>query len=153
MSSPPRASARTSPSRIARLLVGVVMLVVLASACRPMNGSETHLFRETNAMRAGAGLPALAQHDALTDEARSWAQRLAAQGSLAHSDPHAWRVSWRAVAENVGTAGSIETVTSSLAASPSHRANMLSTKYSHMAIGTARGKDGRIYAVQLFWRG
>jgi hypothetical protein len=30
---------------------------------------------------------------------------------------------------------------------------MLSTKYTHQAVGTARGKDGRIYAVQMFWHG
>jgi len=149
---PSRASARARTSTFARFLVGALLIAVLAS-CRPMNTSEAHLFAETNEMRVAAGLPVLRQHPELVDEARSWAQALAAQGSLAHSDPSSWRVRWSAVAENVGTAGSIETVVSSLAASPSHRANMLSTKYTHMGIGTARGKDGRVYAVQLFWRG
>jgi uncharacterized protein YkwD len=150
MMSPPRASARTRT--IARVLVGVVLIAVLAS-CRPLNSAETHLFKETNALRARNGLPALAQHYELTDEARAWAARMAAQGALAHSDPKTWRVSWQAVAENVGAGTSIESVTTSLIASDGHRANMLSSKYSHMAVGTARGKDGRIYAVQLFWHG
>jgi uncharacterized protein YkwD len=151
MMSPPRASARTR-STLARVLVGLLVVVALAS-CRPMNSSEAHLFQETNALRADAGLPVLHQHPQLVDEARGWAAKLAAQGSLAHSDPRTWGVQWQAVAENVGTAGSIETVVESLASSPEHRANMLSTKYTHMGIGTARGKDGRVYAVQLFWRG
>jgi uncharacterized protein YkwD len=150
MMSPPRASTRNRT--IARALIGVLLIAVLAS-CRPMNSAESHLFSQTNALRARSGLPALAQHDELTDEARSWAQRLAAQGAIAHSDPKTWRVSWRAVAENVGAGSSIEQVTQSLIASDGHRSNMLSGSYSHMAVGTARGKDGRIYAVQLFWRG
>jgi uncharacterized protein YkwD len=150
MMSPPRASTRNRT--IARALIGVLLIAVLAS-CRPMNSAESHLFGETNALRARSGLRALAQHDELTDEARSWAQRLAAQGAISHSDPKTWRVSWRAVAENVGAGSSIEQVTQSLIASDGHRANMVSTSYTHMAVGTARGKDGRICAVQLFWRG
>jgi len=150
MMTSPRASARTRT--IARVLAGVLLIAALAS-CRPLNSSETHLYAETNELRAAHGLPGLAIHDELVDEARSWAQVLAARGSLAHSDPYDWSIAWKAVAENVGTAESIETVVQSLADSPTHRANMLSTKYTHIGIGTARGKDGRIYAVQLFWRG
>ena len=151
MMSPPRASARTTRT-IARALVGVVLIAVLAS-CRPMNSAESHLFGQTNQLRARSGLPALAQHDELTDQARSWAAKMATQGAIQHSDPKTWRVSWQAVAENVGAGSSIEQVTQALIASDGHRANMLSTSYTHMAVGTARGKDGRIYAVQLFWRG
>ena len=150
MMSPPRASARTRT--IARALIGVLLIAVLAS-CRPMNSAEAHLFGETNNLRVRSGLAALGQHDELTDQAREWAGRMAAQGSLSHSDPKTWRVRWTAVAENVGAGSSIEQVTESLMASAAHRANMLSTSYTHMAVGTARGKDGRIYAVQLFWRG
>jgi len=150
MMSPPRASAR--PRTIARVLIGLLLIAVLAS-CRPMNSAETHLFTETNALRARSGLQALGQHDELTDQAREWAARLATQGALSHSDPKTWQVRWQAVAENVGAGSSIEEVTASLIASAGHRENMLSTSYTHMAVGTARGKDGRIYAAQLFWRG
>jgi uncharacterized protein YkwD len=151
MMSPPRASTRNR-TIAARALIGLVLIAVLAS-CRPLNSAEAHLFGETNALRTSSGLPGLAQHDELTDQARSWAATLAAQGSLQHSDPKTWRVRWQAVAENVGVGSSIEQVTESLIASDGHRRNMLSTSYTHMAVGTARGKDGRIYAVQLFWRG
>lgn len=150
MITPTRASARRRT--IGRVLAGVVLLATLAS-CRPLNSSETYLYTQTNELRVANGLPVLRVHDQLVDDARSWAKVLAARASLAHSDPNEWSVSWSAVAENVGTAGSIETVVESLAASPPHLANMLSTKYTHTGIGTARGKDGRIYAVQLFWRG
>jgi uncharacterized protein YkwD len=86
------------------------------------------------------------------DERPAVSERIA-RGTLAHSDPYSWNVQWTAVAENVGVSGSMDDIVDRLEASPEHRANMLSTKYTHQAVGTARGKDGRIYAVQLFWRG
>lgn len=136
----------------ARLVIAGVLIALLAS-CRPMNSAEANLFVATNDLREEQGLPALAQQETLVDQARAWAGALAARGQLAHSDPHQWNVAWTAVAENVGASGSMDEIVDSLEASADHRHNMLSTKYSHMAVGTARGQDGRIYAVQLFWHG
>ena len=144
--------SRASARPLARLVLAGLLIAVLAS-CRPMNSSETNLFVSTNALRDDHGLPALAQQEPLVDQARSWARALAARGALEHSDPTQWNVAWTAVAENVGASSSIDEIVQSLQASPDHRHNMLSTKYTHQAVGTARGKDGRIYAVQLFWRG
>ena len=144
----------TSPLRstrvVARLVAAGAIVAVLAS-CVPLNSSEANLFVATNNLRKANGLAVYGQQDALQTQARSWAASLAARQQLAHSDPHTWNVAWSAVAENVGVAGSIEQVITDLEASAPHRANLLSTQYTHMAVGTARGKDGRIYAVQLFW--
>jgi uncharacterized protein YkwD len=144
--------SRASARPLARLVLAGLLIAVLAS-CRPMNSSEANLFVATNELREAHGLPALAQQEPLVDQARSWARALAAQGALEHSDPTQWNVAWTAVAENVGVSGSMDEIVQSLEASPDHRHNMLSTKYTHQAVGTARGKDGRIYAVQLFWHG
>ena len=141
---------RASTRPVARLVAAGLLIAVLAS-CRPMNSSETNLFVATNNLRKAAGLPAYAQQETLVDEARAWAASMAASGQLSHSDPYQWSVSWTAVAENVGVASSIDGIISRLEASPEHRANMLSTKYTHMAVGTVRGKDGRLYAAQVFW--
>jgi uncharacterized protein YkwD len=145
-------SLRARSRVLARLIAAGALIAILAS-CRPMTSPEASLFAATNQLRAQNHLPALGQQDALVDQARSWAAAMAASGQLSHSDPNRWNVSWTAVAENVGVSGSIEDIIGRLEASPEHRANMLSTKYTHMATGTARGKDGRIYAAQLFWRG
>ena len=144
--------SRASTRPLARLVLAGLLVAVLAS-CRPMSSSEVNLFVATNDLRAANGLPALAQQGPLVDEARAWAAALAAKGAIEHSDPTQWNVAWTAVAENVGVSRSMDDIVTSLQASPDHRANMLSTKYTHQAVGTARGKDGRIYAVQLFWRG
>jgi uncharacterized protein YkwD len=142
-----------APTRTLARFLAVGMVIAVLASCRPMTSPEASLFVSTNSFRRANGLGALAQQDALVDQARGLASAMAARGQLFHSDPNAWNVQWSAVAENVGVSGTIEDIVSRLEASPEHRANMLSTKYTHMAVGTARGKDGRIYAAQLFWRG
>jgi uncharacterized protein YkwD len=149
MSSTSRAPARRT---LVRIIAAGLLIAALAS-CRPMNASETSLFVATNNLRKQNGLPALAQQEDLVDQARAWASAMAVHESLSHSDPYSWNVSWTAVAENVGVSGSMDDIIERLEASPEHRANMLSTKYTHMAVGAVRGKDGRLYAAQLFWHG
>ena len=144
--------SRASARPLARLVLAGLLVALLAS-CRPMNSSETNLFVSTNELRRDHGLKALAQQGPLMDQARAWAAALAAQRALGHSDPTQWNVAWTAAAENVGAGNSMDEIVQSLQSSPDHRRNMLSTRYTHQAVGTARGKDGRIYAVQLFWRG
>jgi uncharacterized protein YkwD len=137
---------------LARLVIAGAIIALLAS-CQPMNNSEANLFVATNKLREANGLPAYAQQERLMAQARAWAGQMASGQTLSHSDPYGWNVQWTAVAENVGTARQIETIIQSLEASPEHRAHMLSTKYTHMAVGSVRGKDGKLYVAQLFWRG
>jgi uncharacterized protein YkwD len=137
---------------LARLALAGAVIALLTS-CIPMNNSEANLFVETNRLRASSGLPAYAQQEALVDEARAWARQMAVSQTLSHSDPYSWSAQWTAVAENVGSGTQMDTIVQSLEASSEHRANMLSTKYTHMAVGSVRGKDGKLYVAQLFWRG
>lgn len=142
--------ARRATPRVAVLLVSVV---ALASACIPFNSQEQYLFNKTNELRREHGVNAMGGMDELTERARTLAQGLAARGRLGHSDLSQLGVSWTAAAENVARSGSIEDIYRRLAASPSHRANMIDPKYVRTGVGTARGKDGSVYVVQLFWRG
>ena len=143
-----RASARVSV-RVAAVSVAALALL---TACTPLNSQEQYLWSTTNELREANGAPALLEHEPLTAKARSWAATLAAQGRLAHEDLRQLGVSWSMAAENVGRAGSIEEIVRLLRESPSHRANMLEAGYQLTGIGTARGKDGTVYAVQLFIR-
>jgi uncharacterized protein YkwD len=142
--------ARRAPTRLAVLLVAVV---AVASACLPFNSQEEYLYNATNQLRYDHNVPAIPGHDHLTTRAREWAHALAAQGRLAHSDMSQLGISWTAVAENVGRSHSIEDIYQRLSQSAPHRANMLDGRYTHTGVGTARAKDGTIYAVQIFWRG
>jgi uncharacterized protein YkwD len=144
-----RATPR-STAKLAALLVGVL---AVTSACLPYNSQEQYLFNQTNGLRHAEGVNAMGGMDQLTARARTLAQGLAARGALAHSDLRAMGVRWTAAAENVGRGSSMEQVYSMLQASPPHRTNMVNPTYTRTGIGTARGKDGSVYVVQLFWRG
>ena len=52
----------------------------------------------------------------------------------------------------IARASSIEDAFAQLAGSTTHRANMLNRAYLLTGVGTARAKDGSVYAVQLFIR-
>lgn len=141
--------ARRAVPRAVVLAVGVLALV---SACTPLTDDERVLFGATNSLRADHGVGPVYEHEPLTSAARAWARNLAAQGRLAHSDLRQLGVSWSAAAENVARAGSIQDAFAQLAESPTHRTNMLNRAYLLTGVGTARAKDGSVYAVQLFVR-
>lgn len=146
------ARRRAVPTRLPRAAALVIGVVALVSACVPFNSQEEHLFNKTNQLRRDHGVNAMGGMDELTVRARELAGSLAARGQLAHSDLKQLGVSWTAAAENVARSSSIEDIYHRLAASPPHRANMIDAKYTRTGVGTARAKDGSVYAVQLFIR-
>ncbi|MBK9179569.1 MAG: CAP domain-containing protein [Acidimicrobiales bacterium] len=141
-----------------RRLVGAVLVVlaVLAlAAC--MSAEERSSFDRVNGLRAQRGLPALAEDRELVDKARAWAQVLAAEGGLRHSDLHQGTTPgrWGALAENVGfagpgadVAGLVLAVQRAFEGSPTHLANQLDGRYTHAGVGVARSADGRVFVVQ-----
>ena len=111
-----------------------------------------------DAARASEGVPALASDRDLDRLAARHAAKMAERGVLAHDagagDP-AERVesaglSAREVGENVAHASSIAAAHRMIWASPSHRVNVLSTRFTAVGVGVARGKDGTAWCVQLF---
>ena len=143
--------ARRAPVRVSlRVATVAVAAIALLGACTPLNSPEQYLLDSTNDLRKSAGLRALAEYEPLTSKARTWAATLAAQGSLSHEDLHQLGVSWTMAAENVGRGATIEDIVRMLQQSKVHRANMLNGAYALTGVGTARAKDGTLYAVQVF---
>lgn len=141
----------------ARLGMGIAVVAVLAmivAGCMP-DDARSFLDR-TNSLRASQGLPALHEHGQLTDKAEAWAQHMARTGRLAHSDLSAGLegLAWTALGENVGmstpTADTLRTIHEKLASSPTHRANMLNRRFTHMGVGVATSADGRVWVAQVF---
>jgi uncharacterized protein YkwD len=143
-----RASARVS----VRVAVVALAASALLVACTPLNSQEQYLFVSTNDLRKANGLATISEYEPLTAKARWWAETLASEGRLAHEDLHQLGVKWTMAGENVGRGGSIEDIVRMLQASSSHRATMLEPGYQLTGVGTARAKDGTVYAVQLFIR-
>ena len=143
---------RAFPRAAGRLAVVAVAAIAVLSACTPLNSQEQYLHAQVNVLRHKSGVGTIYEYEPLTVKARQWAAHLAARGTLAHQDLRQLGVGWSAAAENVGRSHSIEDIYARLLASPSHRANMVNGAYGLTGVGTARGKDGSVYAVQLFVR-
>ena len=139
------------PTRAAALASLAVGIVALASGCIPFNSQEEYLFNKTTELRRSEHVNALGGKDELTQRARDWAAELARRGSLSHSDLRTVRPRWKAVGENVGRSDTVEHLFMLLERSPEHRHNLVNAVYTDVGVGTARGTDGWVYGVQVFW--
>jgi uncharacterized protein YkwD len=120
--------------------------------------AEQQLIDLVNQERQRQGLAELTHEPKLTEAAREHAQRMADRGSLSHQFPGepALRdriartdLRFKAVAENVGYANSVERVHSTFMRSPGHRANILDPDYNAVGIGVVRRGD-YLYVAQNF---
>jgi uncharacterized protein YkwD len=91
----------------------------------------------------------LALERQLTTKAQNWAQHLAQQGYLSHSNLASGApAGWRSLGENVGMGSSINGVHNAFMASSGHRANILGN-YNYVGTGYAVG-HGRVWVVHEF---
>ena len=120
------------------------------------------IFALTNRERTRADLTPLRRSAQLTRAAQLQAEQMAAARKLAHDIPGARYptmasrlrlVSYtaRAAGENIAegyTSGAA--LLAGWMTSPTHRANILSPRFTETGIGTARARNGRTYHAQLF---
>ena len=59
---------------------------------------------------------------------------------------------WSALAENVGKGSDAASLHQAFMGSSGHRANILSTTYTEVGVGTATDSGGTLYVVQIFRR-
>ena len=146
----------SSPSK--RRSFGAILVIVLlalaAAGCMPSD-ARTFLDR-TNSLRKTYGVRALAENDTLTKKAEDWAQHMAATGRLEHSTLSANLpgVPWRMLGENVGysskTSDTLKTIHNLFVNSAPHRANLLNSRFTHMGVGVATDKYGRVWVAEVF---
>lgn len=143
---PPTSTRRKRAFRVA-LLAAAIGLV--AAACNP---NETKLMDLTNGERTMRGIPAMEFNLALWLKANSWANKMAADGRLSHSNladgnPYNWRL----LGENVGVTcgGSVLDVHQGFMSSSGHKANILDRRFNYFAIAVIEAK-GCIWVVEEF---
>ncbi len=125
------------------LLVPLTALGLLATACLPDHSISLILLNDT---REAHGVPGLWANETLHKKAQSWAEHLARQGRIYHSNLSSGTGGgWRAIAENVAQNPSIEGANQSFLNSPAHRRNMLNRAYTNVGVGVA--KAGKYYYV------
>ncbi|MEO6317297.1 MAG: CAP domain-containing protein [Acidimicrobiales bacterium] len=132
----------------------MVLLAVVSAGCLPAE-EQTFLDR-TNALRASVGVRQLQDHDTLTAKAEAWANYMAITGRLEHSDLAANLpgVNWKALGENVAwsspTSNTLLTIHNSFVSSPSHKKNLLDSRFTHMGVGVATDGSGRVWVAEVF---
>ncbi|CAN5669626.1 hypothetical protein BH10ACT1_BH10ACT1_22080 [soil metagenome] len=143
--------AATTLPRAARRTVAAATLVAmltLLSAC--LSTTQTQVQSELNADRRAHGLSTLGIQNEAQAKAQAWANRLAAENRLYHSNlPDGIRSRWCSLGENVGYGPSVPAIEDAYMNSPGHRANILSTKWNAVGVGVAKN-GSRVYTVQVF---
>jgi uncharacterized protein YkwD len=122
-----------------------------ASQAGPNGEFEAQFASRINDYRSGNGLGGLSRDGSLDSRARSWAERMAGNGDLSHSDLSSLLPPWSAAGENVGVGGSVKGIFGALADSSGHRANMLGD-FTHFGIGVWVDSEGRIWTAHVFTR-
>ncbi len=135
---------------VSLLAVTVALLLVPATSASAA-GEEQDFINRLNALRASAGLPGLTVYGDLTNVARGQSVRMGQQNLLYHNPNLTTEVTnWLSVGENVGYGGSVAAIHDALVNSPGHRANMLSSTFTQVGIGTYFSSTGRLWVTQVF---
>lgn len=140
----------SSPRIRHRILAGgvVIVLTVLLAAC--MSAEQNRTLDALNRDRRTHRLTNLPTHDALNKKAQAWAEKIARDNRLSHSNmAQGIPGCYRRVGENVGYNTSPETVQAGYMNSPNHRKNVLDRAWTHVGVGAARNGN-RWFTVQVF---
>lgn len=128
----------------------------LAAAAPLDDAYEARIVALVNAERVAAGLPRLAVSSCADRYAEEWSATMARTSVFEHRPSlrtvlTACRAS--AVAENIAYgAVSADQMMAMWMRSPGHRANVLSSRFTHLGVAAARTATGRVYGTQQFLR-
>ncbi len=140
--------SRSRPCRAAAAVLAAALLLVLApSASADAASDESRVLSLIQSARSSVGAPGLRVDASLTSAARSWAAKMARDGTISHNVGIGSQVTASKLSENVGMGPSIDVVHQGFLNSPGHRANMVDTGVSSVGVGVA-WSNGTVYVVQ-----
>lgn len=127
------------------------MLSVLVVSTPATASTESEFVSRINSARASRGVRGYAVRSDLTAVARRQAVRMASQRRMYHNPSLGSEVGgWSAIGENVGRGQDVSSIHNAFMNSSSHRANILSTTFTEVGVGTARASDGELFVSQVF---
>ena len=142
---------RPSPGirRFTRLFIVLLAVVGLAASC---TDEQFEVMLHVNASRDAAGRADLNWDEDLGRKAQAWAEHLARQGYLSHSNlSDGAPAGWQRLGENVGYGPTIASVHQGYMNSSGHRANILDSRFNYIGVGYAKSGN-RVYTVQVFMK-
>ena len=129
-------------------------------AVSSVNSMEKQVASLTNSERKSAGLGSLTLDSQRSKLARMKAEDMAKKGYFSHTSPtygsafdmmKKYGVSYRTAGENIAKGQKTpEAVMKGWMNSSGHRANILSSAYTHIGVGYAKDSKGNTYWVQIF---
>lgn len=148
---------------LALCLLVLTISISAQDATKP-NDIEKRAFEQTNLARIKNGLPPLAWDGEVCRMARAHSENMSRQGFFSHATPEGLRLRDRArlvgiihysvlgenIAYNQGYEDPGAFAVERWLLSPKHRANILSTEFRAMAIGSFVAPDGSVYLTQTF---
>ena len=131
----------------------VASSVLTPIAASSFEAERALILQKTNELRAANGLAPFRLNPALSEIAQDWSVQQARVSSMSHRPDFTamYPAGWSRAGENVAAGYSPNTVTDAWAASPGHRANMLSGN-TDIGIGVAASSTGRLFYTQNFGR-
>ena len=148
---------------LALCLLVLTISISAQDATKP-NDIEKRAFEQTNLARIKNGLPPLAWDGEVCRMARAHSENMSRRGFFSHATPEGLRLRDRArlvgiihysvlgenIAYNQGYEDPGAFAVERWMLSPKHRANILSTEFRAMAIGSFVAPDGSVYLTQTF---
>lgn len=136
------------------LALGVVLAIVgaghLAASASSSAGTAT-IADAIALVHSARGASDLVERGDLNAVAQRHAERMAAENRLFHNPSLGREVTgYELVGENVGVGPELGMIHEAFLDSPSHRANILETRFTEIGIGLATGGDGALWIVQVF---
>jgi uncharacterized protein YkwD len=141
--------------------VGRALLLIAALSCQSSESRdlEVRMAELINVEREARGLQPLALSPALSDVARAYSGRMAAEKRVHHelASPVEDRIRGAlpdicTIGENISKHTTIDYSLGDLLLSEGHRANLLNDRFTLIGIGIVRGEDGFLYITQEFAR-
>lgn len=141
---------RLSRRSIGAFVAAVLLVVGLAPSA--LAAAEDSLLSRINQERGSRGLPALASHWDLVDDAEAHSQAMMAADNL-HHNPNLGSVTtgWVLLGENVGVGPSVSSIHTAFMNSPPHRGNVLGD-FTHVGIGAVRESENRLWITVVFMK-
>jgi uncharacterized protein YkwD len=150
----PHLPRRVLPSLLAflaTLAVTAGTALVGAAPAAAVTTRETAMLAKINNARAGHGLRPLALSGDLSTIARSHSRQMASSTTLFHTASFSSICCWSAIAENVGTGGSVRTVHRAFLRSSDHRSNILDSRMRQVGVGIV-AVGGQVWVTEIFRR-
>lgn len=117
---------------------------------RPTYSPQAAVKNALNKDRVANRRAALRSQSAAQAKAQAWANRLAREGRMYHSNLRdGINVKWCSLGENIGYGPSIQSIENAYMKSPVHRANIVNPKWNGVGVGHAT-RGSRVYTVHVF---